>query len=185
MKSPTKPASPPITPEQLRQARVALDWSLERLAARSDTTSLIVSEYERSGRVASRRGQHPDFDALASIRTALEAAGIEFMDGDEPGVRLRKSAKAGMTHPPQLTPQQVLAARKLLKWPQERLAAQSGTTTPFVWTYEKEGRVMKMFSRDRSLDGLAAIRSTLEAAGVEFIEQNEGGLGVRLANGNG
>ncbi|MGI4794901.1 MAG: hypothetical protein ACRYG8_12665 [Janthinobacterium lividum] len=60
------------------------------------------------------------------------------------------------------------------------MAAQSGTTMTFVWTYENEGRVMRMLSREPSLDGLAAIRATLEAAGVEFIEENGGGPGVRL-----
>ncbi|MGI4806876.1 MAG: hypothetical protein ACRYF2_02075 [Janthinobacterium lividum] len=37
---------------------------------------------------------------------------------------------------------------------------------------------MTMFSRERSLDGLAAIRATLEAAGVEFT--NGGETGVKL-----
>lgn len=50
----------------------------------------------------------------------------------------------------------------------------------FVWTYENEGRVMRMFSRERSLDGLTAIRVALEAAGVEFIPENGSGVGVRL-----
>ena len=37
---------------------------------------------------------------------------------------------------------------------------------------------MTMFSRERSFDGLAAIRGTLEAAGVEF--DNGGEPGVKL-----
>ena len=85
-----------------------------------------------------------------------------------------------MTEPSKPTPQQVWAARLLLGWSRERLAARSGTTMTFVWTYENEGRVIKMYSREQSLDGLAAIRSTLESAGVEFIEENGGGPGVRL-----
>jgi len=85
-----------------------------------------------------------------------------------------------MTALSELSPQKVWAARLLIGWSRDRLAARSGTTMTFVWTYENEGRVMKMFSRERSLDGLAAIRSTLEAAGVEFIEENGGGPGVRL-----
>lgn len=85
-----------------------------------------------------------------------------------------------MTKPSELTPQEVWAARLLIGWSRDRLAAQSGTTIAFVWTYENEGRVMKMVSRERSLDGLAAIRITLEAAGVEFIQQDGGGPGMRL-----
>ena len=87
-----------------------------------------------------------------------------------------------MTEPSKLTPQQVWAARLLIGWSRDRLAAQSGTTTPFVWTYENEGRVMKMFSREQSLDGLAAIRSTLEAAGVEFTCGGEPGMRLRRQN---
>lgn len=72
------------------------------------------------------------------------------------------------------------AARLLLRWSRDRLAAQAGTTRAFVYTYETEGRAMTMFSRERSLDGLAAIRAVLEAAGVKFIEQKDGGQSVRL-----
>jgi len=85
--SPAKPTPPPITPEQLREARAALGWSSERLAARSGTTAYGVIKYERFGRVALKRGQRSDFDALASIRVALEAAGIEFTNDDPPSVK--------------------------------------------------------------------------------------------------
>ena len=37
---------------------------------------------------------------------------------------------------------------------------------------------MTMFSRERSLDGLTAIRTALEQAGVEFTDGEE--LGVKL-----
>ncbi|RYF21987.1 MAG: hypothetical protein EOO77_04990 [Oxalobacteraceae bacterium] len=90
MKPPAKPAPPPITPEQLREARAALGWSSERLATRSGTTVYGVIKYERFGRVASKRGQSRDFDALASFRAVLEAAGIEFTNSDPPGVKLAK-----------------------------------------------------------------------------------------------
>lgn len=78
----------------------------------------------------------------------------------------------------QITPNQMWAARLLLGWSRERLASHAGTTGPFVYAYETEGRVMTMFSRERSFDGLAAIRGTLEAAGVEF--DNGGEPGVKL-----
>ncbi|RYF14346.1 MAG: transcriptional regulator [Oxalobacteraceae bacterium] len=84
-----------------------------------------------------------------------------------------------MTEPSKLTPQQVWAARLLVGWSRDRLASRSGTTIAFVWMYEIEGRLTKMYSREQSLDGLVAIRSTLEAAGVEFTEENGGKPGVR------
>jgi len=38
---------------------------------------------------------------------------------------------------------------------------------------------MKMYSRERSLDGLAAIRAALEAAGVEFTNGDPSGVQLR------
>ncbi len=70
-------------------------------------------------------------------------------------------------------------ARSLLGWSRERLAGRAGTTAAFVYTFEVEYRIMNMVSRDRSFDGLAAIRSALEAAGVEFSSDVQSG--VRLA----
>ncbi len=56
-------------------------------------TAYSILKYEKHGQVASKRGQPRDFDALASIRAALEAAGVEFVDenGGGDGVRLRKA----------------------------------------------------------------------------------------------
>lgn len=86
---------PPITPEQVREARAALGWSSDRLAARSGTTAYGIMKYERFGRVASKRGQPRDFDALASIRSALEAGGVEFIEknGGGAGVRMRTAER--------------------------------------------------------------------------------------------
>ena len=80
----------PITPQQMRAARSLLGWSRERLAARSDTAAPFVSIYENDGRVANLRSREPLFDGLATIRATLEAAGVTFTNGDEPGVKLKK-----------------------------------------------------------------------------------------------
>jgi len=79
------------TPQQLRDARTALAWSPHRLAQVSRVTTSFIYGFEKTGRVAPLRYKPRNFDALASIRTALEAAGIEFNSGDEPGVKLRKA----------------------------------------------------------------------------------------------
>ncbi len=57
---------------------------------------------------------------------------------------------------------------------QTELAKAAGLGQSTVIDFEKERRVV-------SDAAIAAIRSALEAAGVEFIEQNGGGPGVRLA----
>jgi transcriptional regulator with XRE-family HTH domain len=42
-------------------------------------------------RAESDRNVSVSMEAIAAIRRALESAGVEFTNGDEPGVKLRKS----------------------------------------------------------------------------------------------
>lgn len=49
----------------------------------------------------------------------------------------------------------------------------SGVSMSTIVDFEKERRVV-------AAPSIAAIRAALEAAGVEFIEKNGGGVGVRL-----
>lgn len=81
-----------MTPDQLKAARALLGWSFDRLGAQSSTSAQLVSMFEKTGRTMSMKisDRTDKVDALAAIRTALEAAGVEFMNGDAPGVRLRK-----------------------------------------------------------------------------------------------
>ena len=64
-------------------------------------------------------------------------------------------------------------ARVAVGWGVRELAAKAGLSTNTVARFER-GEVLKEGT-------LAAIRTALEAAGVEFIEENGGGLGVRLS----
>src|ERR1700683_2360055 len=73
-----------ITPEQVKAARELLGWTLVRLAARADASELAVRRYE------SGRGIGGRID-LTSIREMLEAAGVEFTNGGQPGVRMSRS----------------------------------------------------------------------------------------------
>lgn len=68
---------------------------------------------------------------------------------------------------------QCRAARGLLDWTQERLADKSGVSIGAIRNFES-GITTPMRAN------LAAIRSALEAAGVEFIDPNGGGPGIRL-----
>jgi transcriptional regulator with XRE-family HTH domain len=72
-----------MTPDQSRAARGLLDWSQAQLAARSNLSESTVRDFEKGRRV-------PSINNLAAIRRALEAAGVEFIDGDQPGVRLTR-----------------------------------------------------------------------------------------------
>ena len=79
-----------------------------------------------------------------------------------------------------MTSAQVVAARRLLGWSRERLGAMSGATSATVRTYERSGRLTRAADGTSGAEQLAAILGTFESAGIEFIEENGGGPGVRL-----
>ncbi len=70
-----------ISPAQCRAARAMIGWSRDDLAAAAKVARRTVVDFERGAR-------SPYDRTLADIRSALEAAGIEFTNGDAPGVRL-------------------------------------------------------------------------------------------------
>jgi hypothetical protein len=53
------------------------------LAERAMVTRPVIIDFEKGRRVPNRNN-------LAAIQRVLEAAGVEFTNGDAPGVRLRK-----------------------------------------------------------------------------------------------
>ncbi len=84
-----------MTPDQMRAARKLLGWSMVKLGSLSSTSIHTVRMFEQSGRVIFPYGygRTEQVDAVAAIRATLEAAGVEFTDGDAPGVRLRKPSQ--------------------------------------------------------------------------------------------
>jgi DNA-binding XRE family transcriptional regulator len=75
----------------------------------------------------------------------------------------------------QITTRQVKAARALLGWSQADLAQHSGVSEPTVARLESADG--KLGGRE---DTAEKIRTAIEIAGVEFIDENGGGRGVRL-----
>jgi ribosome-binding protein aMBF1 (putative translation factor) len=74
-----------------------------------------------------------------------------------------------------LTPSQIRAARALLRWSAEDLAQRSAVGVATIRRAEvSEDRTSLTIPND------SAIRTSLEIAGVEFIDENGGGPGVRL-----
>jgi transcriptional regulator with XRE-family HTH domain len=74
-----------------------------------------------------------------------------------------------------LTSAQIRAARALLRWSAEDLAERSAIGVTTIRRAELvEGKTSMTAANDLT------IRRTLEAAGVEFIDENGGGPGVRL-----
>jgi transcriptional regulator with XRE-family HTH domain len=74
-----------------------------------------------------------------------------------------------------LTSAQIRAARALLRWSAEDLAGHSALGVTTIRRAELAEKATSMtVSNDR------AVQRALEAAGVEFIDENGGGAGVRL-----
>jgi transcriptional regulator with XRE-family HTH domain len=73
-----------------------------------------------------------------------------------------------------LTIEQLRAARGLLGWSQSKLAARAGLSLPTVKRVETDlGPRVSEEARNK-------LQRALESAGVEFIDENGGGPGVRL-----
>jgi predicted transcriptional regulator len=77
-----------------------------------------------------------------------------------------------------LTSEQVRAARAMLRWEQKDLAEASRVSLPSI--KRLEGVPGALSAQARTID---AIRDALERGGVQFIAENGGGPGVRLAKG--
>lgn len=74
-----------MTPAQCRAARALLNWSQAHLALAAKVARATLAEFENGRR-------EPYARTLDDMRSALEAAGVEFIpeNGSGPGVRLRK-----------------------------------------------------------------------------------------------
>ncbi len=77
----------------------------------------------------------------------------------------------------QMSASQARAGRALLEITQSELAEAAGLGLSTVVDFEKSRRSI-------SDQAVLAIKTALERAGVEFIDENGGGAGVRLRKGN-
>jgi predicted transcriptional regulator len=75
---------------------------------------------------------------------------------------------------PVMTIEQLRAARGILGWSQSELASRAGLSLPTV------KRLEGAFGPRVSDDARTKLQCALESAGVEFIDENGGGPGVRL-----
>jgi transcriptional regulator with XRE-family HTH domain len=72
-----------MTPAQCRMARAAVEMGVRELAGAAKVSTNTVTRFERGEPLRER--------TVDALRSALEAAGVEFTNGDQPGVRLRKA----------------------------------------------------------------------------------------------
>jgi len=72
-----------MNPAQSRMARAALQLGVRDVASLAKVSPNTIARLERGESLYPR--------TVEAIRTALEAAGVVFTNGDEPGVKLRKA----------------------------------------------------------------------------------------------
>jgi ribosome-binding protein aMBF1 (putative translation factor) len=87
----------------------------------------------------------------------------------------KRSQRKKMSPPPPLTSAQIRAARALIRWSAEDLANHCAVS---VTTIRRAELMPSTTALTRVND--YAIRRALEEAGVEFIDADKGGPGVRL-----
>ncbi|AMJ62455.1 helix-turn-helix domain-containing protein [Bosea sp. PAMC 26642] len=75
-----------------------------------------------------------------------------------------------------LTPRLLKAARALLGWQQDHVAEASGVSKSTIGAFEAKDETAKMATMNNK-----ALVESIISAGVEFIPENGGGAGVRLA----
>ena len=74
-----------------------------------------------------------------------------------------------------ITSEQIRGARAMLRWEQKQLSEASGVSVPTIKRMEAGSGTVR-----GTYENVSAIQTALEAAGVEFIDPNGGGPGVRL-----
>ena len=72
------------------------------------------------------------------------------------------------------TVEQLRGARAMLNWTQSKLAGEAGVSTPTIKRLESGQGGLAI-----RLETLSMLEGAFERAGVEFIEENGGGAGVR------
>jgi transcriptional regulator with XRE-family HTH domain len=71
---------------QCRAARALINMDQAVLAAAANVSRALIIDFEKGRRV-------PGHNNLAALQRALEEAGVEFTNGNAPGVRLTKPKK--------------------------------------------------------------------------------------------
>jgi len=71
---------------QFRAARALLDWSRSKLGEKSGHSLATIQRVETGDAYVSD-------EIRQKLKEALEAAGVEFINGDAPGVRLRRKTR--------------------------------------------------------------------------------------------
>lgn len=123
---------------QIRAARGLLGWSQERLAEATGLSRITVARAETID---------VSTDTSDAIEKALEAAGVEFTNGDQPGVRTKRPASGG--------PDLSLAMISTLQTTTEA----AGVTTNPDYDHRRLMAAIKAIADGRRLDDFTSVPS--------------------------
>jgi transcriptional regulator with XRE-family HTH domain len=90
-------------PLQCRMARAALGLGIRELALAAKVSIDTITRFERGDQLKER--------TIEAIQRALESAGVEFTNGEQPGVRLTKVAATRLREADRM-PKATVAAQK-------------------------------------------------------------------------
>ncbi len=83
-----------LTGPQIRAARALINWSAEDLSRHSSVSLRTIRRAEVAGWQTAMTAAND-----LAVRRALEFAGVEFTNHDQPGVRLAKAAATRLAEP--------------------------------------------------------------------------------------
>jgi len=85
----SQPPKRPLISHQIRAARALIRWSAEDLARHSSVSLRTIRRAELAERTTAMTAAN-DW----AVRQAFQLGGVEFTNGDQPGVRLAKAVAA-------------------------------------------------------------------------------------------
>ena len=151
-----------ISGEQIRAARKLLGWRQAELAKQARIPAHSVESAESSVDQSFVPGQ--DMQAMRRPRSGWSRV--------HERRRARGEAQGEGAEGQVITGARILAARKLLCWPRDRLAPKAGISLTMLKRIEEGAYVP-------SIEEHSALRAALEEGGVEFTNRDQPGVKLR------
>jgi len=79
-----------MTGDQVREARRLLGWSADTLAPRCRMPAAAILTFEQTGKMSKPQGGTSTVKRLEILKSTLEAAGVLFIGGETPSVKLHR-----------------------------------------------------------------------------------------------
>jgi transcriptional regulator with XRE-family HTH domain len=153
-----------LTPGQCRAARALIGWSQDELAAASKVAKATIANFELGKRAPYAR-------TLEDLSAALEAGGVEFTNGGQPGVRMKKTKSGKLLDERERAETAKTLAREWTAYCKEHnsMAFASASDDLILVQFQKVGSGevsnllnVRVLDRDFELDGTTFEKDALE-----------------------